>query len=133
MVDSQFFLSYGGSGSSLVYDAAILQGGTKARQRLFWCSRKFQRRHAELYNMLHTSARADASVWHEVDTEKFAAEVERDNKRPAKQRRPLQQIALVHASEVMPEGVKSAFTPEEFIRKFALVRTADSAVGACGL
>ena len=62
VVDPGYVLSCSAAGTSLVYKAAIVAGGTHAIPRHFWCLMRFKQVHADLYQVLTQSARSEVSV-----------------------------------------------------------------------
>lgn len=130
VVDVEFLQH--GNGSAVTYMPAIQSGGTHARPRIFWCSDKFKGNHASLYAILVASSVRAESVWREVGRAAWCTEVEKDQKRPQRQRRGLNAIAIVNDDRQANKlGLPNVFHPGTFIEKFRQV-TRGSA-GICGL
>ena len=128
VIDAHFL--QGGHGSAIVYQPAIESGGTRANPRRFWCSEKFKREKRSLYDILVASSLTDASVWREIGRVAWAAEVEKDQRRPPRQRRPMCTVAIVNdAAQASQLGMPNVFEPDAFISKFSKIRR--GAAGVC--
>ena len=135
LCDEMYFCSSGRKGNALAYKAAVAAGGAAVnRKRLVWPSAKFKKANSDLVDIITQSVARPYSRWRLIDAAELATEVDKDSRRPQKQRRPMQQVGLVMPGEEIAMGSpRYLFTPEGFIAKFALPDEALSALGVCGI
>lgn len=114
-----------GAGSAIAYHAAV------AVKRAVWCSSRFKHQHAAEYAILANSIGRPHSRWLELDDAAFSNAVAKDAARPARQRRPLDNVGLATHLHAQQLALTNVFAPAEFIIKFRKVSRVT--MGACGL
>lgn len=125
-------------GTYVTYNAAVRVGGSGSRgHRRVYLTDRFVAEHASLASSLRRAFLQPNVVWSEADQPTYAALVAANDRLPVRQRRDMQQIALVADTQapgnIVQAPVGQMFSARMLVEKLLSFDASACAIGACNV